>query len=305
MMWLRQWQWCRRVIRSVFSVVLLAGMAMAGQDLPPGGEPTVEASTLAYRLRAGESLSDIAQLFHVSLEDLAQLNHITDPRRVQIGQPLQIPNIFARQVSQLQAERTQFLTERAQLQSAVSEQHQQATLLTQQLQTLTADNTTLVHQLAVARWWRRGAVPVVCLLLGLGGWCLLLQAAQRQRARQLRCLREENTALSRVRDTYRQSVGQLELRYHKLYSARAVLSPRSLEEGSAVLARTFAQGCAQLERQLALLQAEVAAAQPTPADLPSPRSAHLLQRLLTLPRRLRTALSSYPTMLSQHDQGKE
>jgi len=119
-MWLRQGQWGRTVIRSVVSVVLLASTTLAGQALPPEGEPSPDVSTLVYRLRAGESLSDIAQLFHVSLEELAQLNQIADPRRVPVGQPLHIPSIFARQVSQLQAERTQFLTERAQLQAAVA-----------------------------------------------------------------------------------------------------------------------------------------------------------------------------------------
>src|SRR5256885_13598537 len=86
MRWLRQGQWGRTVIRSVVSVVLLASTTMAGQNLPPEGEPSPDASTLVYRLRAGESLSDIAQLFHVSLEELTQLNQIADPRRVPVGQ---------------------------------------------------------------------------------------------------------------------------------------------------------------------------------------------------------------------------
>ena len=52
-----------------------------------GTEPLV----FTHRVRPGESLSRIAQMYGVSIGDLVQLNGLTDPNRVRVGQVLMIP----------------------------------------------------------------------------------------------------------------------------------------------------------------------------------------------------------------------
>jgi hypothetical protein len=96
--------------RRFLAVSLLSAIvAGAGRWLPadaqPFPTPPPPAETLEYRLHKGESLADIARLFHLSPADLANANGITDPTRLQIAQPLKIPNVFARQVAQLREER--------------------------------------------------------------------------------------------------------------------------------------------------------------------------------------------------------
>jgi hypothetical protein len=66
--------------------------------VPPGATvvitptPTVDVSTLEkYTVKAGDSLSSIADQFGVSQEALANLNNIDDPNSLQVGQELAIP----------------------------------------------------------------------------------------------------------------------------------------------------------------------------------------------------------------------
>ena len=47
-----------------------------------------------HRIRSGETLSSIAEKFHVSVEDLAKANHIKDPDKIYAGRTLQIPDSF-------------------------------------------------------------------------------------------------------------------------------------------------------------------------------------------------------------------
>jgi len=63
-----------------------------GQELKIPGEASVEAGgTRSYTVRAGETLSGIAQRFGVTLDELMKLNRITDPNQIFVGQALRIP----------------------------------------------------------------------------------------------------------------------------------------------------------------------------------------------------------------------
>lgn len=57
----------------------------------PTPTPTMPPNSGVYILQPGDTLYDIAQKYHVSLQQLAALNHITDPTTIKTGQQLLIP----------------------------------------------------------------------------------------------------------------------------------------------------------------------------------------------------------------------
>src|SRR5215475_5348759 len=89
----------------LYVVVVVSGgwLPAYGQHRPSAPSPSEE--VLEYRLHKGESLAEIARMFHLSPDDLAHANGITDPTHLQIEQRLKVPNVFARQVAQLREER--------------------------------------------------------------------------------------------------------------------------------------------------------------------------------------------------------
>ncbi|MDQ8201615.1 LysM peptidoglycan-binding domain-containing protein [Pelagicoccus sp. SDUM812003] len=65
-----------------------ADLISVGQTLSiPSGEPQY----VDYRIRNGDSLSDIAQRFRTSPSQLASLNDIRNPSRIRVGQVIRVP----------------------------------------------------------------------------------------------------------------------------------------------------------------------------------------------------------------------
>jgi hypothetical protein len=249
----RNWLAC--ALMCALSPLPLAGAAAYGQETPSSAAQSQE-DFLEYRLRAGESLSDVAHLFRIPLEELVQVNHIADPTRLAVGQPLKVPNVFARQAAQLQGERDRLLAEKEQGVNKIKEMQQTAAATEGHLHTAEAEKAALTRRLASTVHWRRGALALTALLLGVAGWCLKLWGEQVSLARKLASLIEENTALTVTKDKYRQTAAQLELRYQKLYRSREEVPAKFLAEGTAILAQTFDKGCAQLEHLLTRIRAE-------------------------------------------------
>ena len=82
--------WSIDARRLLASSLLSAVFVFAGGWLPASGQPFPAAApqpeaTLEYRVHKGESLADIARLFHLAPDELAQANGITDPTRLQIA----------------------------------------------------------------------------------------------------------------------------------------------------------------------------------------------------------------------------
>src|SRR5207249_4960800 len=184
------------------------------------------------------------------VEDLAQINRITDPTRLRAGQPLKVPNVFAQQAAQLRGERTRLLAEKEQRAREMEGLRQTGAALEADLRRAEEEKTTLTSQLAATSQWQSRALALTVLLLGVFGWGLKLRGERAKLTRKLPVLMQENSALTVAKEKYRQAVAQVELRYQKLYSARAQVPAQFVAEGTAILARSFAEGCTQMEQLL-------------------------------------------------------
>jgi len=211
---------------------------------------------LEYRLRQGEALGDVARIFRIPVAELAQLNGISDPTRLQVDQALKIPNIFARQVTELRGERNRLLTEKAQLAQQLKEEQQTLTTKEHALRRTEADNEALAQELAAVGQWRLGAEVLSIMLLGVFGWGLLVNNDRAGRGRQIATLRQENMALEVTKEKYRVAAAQLEFRYQKLYSGRSEKPSQLATEGATLLTQTFETGCAHLEQYLSAIKTE-------------------------------------------------
>ena len=114
--------------------------------------------------------ADIARVFHLAPDALAQANGITDPIRLQIEQPLKVPNVFARQAAQLREERDGLAAEKTQLVRQVAAQAQVLAAKEQQLQHHEGEKVALVRELARAGYWQGGVYLLAALFLGALGW---------------------------------------------------------------------------------------------------------------------------------------
>ena len=226
-----------------------------GQETPTGTDQ-VQEEFFEYRLRPGESLSDVARVFRLPVGELAQLNRIADPTRLQAGQLLKVPNTFARQVAQAQAERNRSAAEKDQADGALREQQRKVTALAAELGAAREEKITLTRELATTLQWKEGALSLAVLFLGVLVWGLKLRAECARLSRQLTALTQETAALHTAKDKYRQAVAQLEFRYQKLVSNRTPISPPFVTEGVSLLARAFNEGGAHLEQLLAEITAE-------------------------------------------------
>jgi LysM repeat protein len=208
-----------------------------------------------YTLRSGETLSDVARIFGVSVPDLMSVNRIAHADRLATGQQIVVPNAFALEAAQLR-------TERAELLDARREAEQNATRLEQTLaaarldvQRLEREREAMADALAATVRWR-----FVATLLGLFSLVALASAfiARAERASlagRLRRTHAELAALGTAKQRYREALAQLELRYQHLYtSGRSVT--REVAEGARRLAWTFQQGAERIERGWAELRAE-------------------------------------------------
>jgi len=217
--------------------------------------PTPEAF-LEYRIHRGETLENTARLFAIPIEELARLNHISDPTRLQIDQLVKIPNVFARQVAQLQEERTRLLQDKEQLEQQARQQQSLFAAKEAEFHKIEGENVTLADELAAVGHWKRGAQILAGLLLGVFIWGLRSRKEQARHGHTLAVLFQENAALTAAKEKYRQAAAHLELRYQKLFSARSQVPEKFISEGVALITRSFAEGSAQLEHLLAKIQTE-------------------------------------------------
>lgn len=238
-------------------LVLVFWSAGPAMDAPPANTPLQESNhdeLLSYALRPGESLSDVARIFRAPLDELRQLNRITDPSRLRAGQILKIPNVFAQQITQLQAEHAQLVEAEARARRETENLQQRVAALLEEQQRLEQERTALANHLAATVRWRRGALVLLGLLAVALSWGLSQRKGRAALKKQVDMLTKQNEALTAAKAKYRQAAAQVELRYQKLYRAGDTTPPKSVQDGVALIERAFNEGSARLEQLLTTIQ---------------------------------------------------
>lgn len=230
---------------------------VAGQD---------QESFIEYRLRAGESLSHVAQMFRIPAKELAKVNNIADPLQVSTGRTLKVPNVFIRQTARLQEERDHLLAEKERRMREVEElQRSQAAMKADLYKVkekavladqLIEEKAAITAQGLIIQQWQNGA-KVLALMFGvLLVWIFKLRSEQARAAHKLTILAKENAALKVAKEKSQQAAAQLELRYQKLHRTGVEAPAKFVAEGTTLLTRAFTEGCAQLEQLLSNVKAE-------------------------------------------------
>jgi LysM repeat protein len=251
-----------RLLRFAFWAALLCLLTVASSQLGAYTEPPpraassgAESAYFSYPLRAGESLNDVARIFRVPAEQLAALNQIRDPNRLQIGQTLRVPDVFAEEAAELRAERERLLGEKQRSDRESDARSRTIAGLETQLRQLQAEKNAVAAELAANVQWHKTAILASILLLGALAWGLKSRIDRANLARRQRILKAENAALIVAKDRYRQAASQLELRYQNLYANKSDEPvPYSVAEGIERLARAFNEGSGEIERLFADLK---------------------------------------------------
>jgi LysM repeat protein len=225
----------------------LVGSRASAEDLPAAAVDEY----FAYPLRAGESLSDVARTFHVSVQDLTSINHLGDVDYLQIGQTIRVPNGFARETAALRAERSRVLEEKRRVERESAEQQRALADLQARQSQLEAERNTLAAELARLGNWRVTAKITLALFLLALTWAFKSRIERARTARKHVAMAAHNAALSAAKERYRQAAAQLELRYQKLYGGRAEPVSGTVRDGMDRIRAAFGEGSAEIERQLA------------------------------------------------------
>jgi LysM repeat protein len=193
------------------------------QPNPAQESPSVNplsGADFSYVVRAGDSLSSIASLFHVETSDLMRLNRVTPETVLQVGQPLRIPNPFAAQVRELTQNISDLNRQLQQARSKIGTLEKEVRATSARSAELVALNRALQHDVRVLPWWRTlalstGGATAVMLIVTL----LTVLEWRRLRARVL-ALVEANESLRRLDHKYRLLLAKAELRLQQIYGRR-------------------------------------------------------------------------------------
>lgn len=203
---------------------LPAGALVNGRDQLPAratAAPAIAASgDLSYTVRPGESLGVIAQLFHVNLNELARANRLRLDDPLAVGVVLKIPNPYAAQVRELQAQLRQVRDQFEQTRRHSERSDDQIRSLRSQFDELSATAAALKHDVAILPWWRDAATAAgagALVLLGLSALALVDWYVLRRR---FRIVVDMNESLRRLDHKYKATLAKAELRFQQLYGRR-------------------------------------------------------------------------------------
>jgi murein DD-endopeptidase MepM/ murein hydrolase activator NlpD len=227
---------------------LVCGRAL-GDDLPSA----VVDEYFLYPLRGGESLSDVARTFHVSVQDLTSVNHLGDVDNLQIGQTIRVPNGFAHETAALRAEQSRVLEEKRRVERESAERQRALADLQARQRQLEAERNAFAAELATLASWRVTAKIALGLFLLALAWALKSRIERARTARRHAAMVAHNAALSAAKERYRQAAAQLELRYQKLYGGLAEPVSGTVRDGVDRIRAAFGEGSAEIERQLVRL----------------------------------------------------
>lgn len=247
-------------------VFLSVNLAAADEQSRSPAAGQVQESFIEYRLRSGESLSQVAQMFRIPAKELAKVNNIVDPLQVSTGRTLKVPNVFVWQTARLQEERDHLLAEKKQRMREVEELQQSQAVMEADLHRakekaalaaqLIEEKTAITAQGVALPYWQKGASFLALVLGGFLMWIFKLRRERARAAHKLMLLGKENAALKVAKEKSQQAAAQLELRYQKLHHASAEAPAKFVAEGKSLLMRAFTEGCVQIEQLLTNIRME-------------------------------------------------
>ena len=237
--------------RNLVIAASLVGMSWVFAPRAAQSEPVATpGQEIGYAMRPGESLIEVARMFHVRAEDIAGRNGIEDASKLRAGQLLAIPNPFAAEVAALDAERGDLLRHVHEQQSELSSLRATSAKTSAELERTLAEAASLRRALDTSADWRGVAVMLMVFISAALGWALSLWFDRTRIVRRSLMLQNENQLLAEARARYRSAAAQLELRYQKLYidhSAHRGDRRLRAEDGTSALRRIFAEGVARIE----------------------------------------------------------
>jgi len=223
-----------RRVALILSLTLIAAVPALAQ-VPAAQSPATASSTggstseakppkphkfFPYTVRAGDTLSTVAQFFGMSTADLARINKLQEDDELEEGESLKIPNPFEASQRSLEAEVNQLSDQNRADEQKIEQAQSQATTLTNSNSDLTAQNVALKESVKVLPWWRGTALAAgAAALLMLGVTTLTLFEWWMLRRRFL-ALSDLSISLSRLDVKYKETIAKAELRMQQLYGRR-------------------------------------------------------------------------------------
>ncbi len=184
-----------------------------------------------YTVRPGDSLGSIAQAFGLDVEDLARANHLSVDSVLMSGRTLKIPNPFAAQVRSLRAQIEALRAAADSANEKTAAVNLKARTAEDKLETLTADNDELRHEVAALPRWRGAAVTLGIIALLMLGVLMLTLFEWWLLRRRFATLAEITDSLTNLDQKYKGLVAKAELRFQQLYGRRRIPGVEGAERG--------------------------------------------------------------------------
>jgi LysM repeat protein len=271
---------CRLRVGLILSVLGVAAAAFA-QTVEPRERPAAEAvapaeeqNYIVYELRPGEDPSKVARMFHVTLDELLTLNHIADPRRLNVGATLKIPDPRATLVAELRSEKDGLRQQLATAEGNIRELQKTVRGLESQISGVRDTNETLQSELALYQIWRM-AVMVSCgLSAALALAWFVAWGKGRVAERRYHLAAKESAVRRAALEKYRQLSAQFELRYQSIF--HRVRLPPGKQARRLALNKAFAEDRERMDAILAEAEREIKQAATELFPAPAAKSAKAL-----------------------------
>ncbi len=174
----------------------------------------------SYTVRPGDTLGEIGQMFGMGAADIARANRMSPDAELDVGAVLHIPNPFAAQLRELDAQIQQLTAEQQASAQKAQKTEQTNQALGAKISQLTGDNEMLESAVRMLPWWRSTAfAAIVVALLMFGVMMVALVQWWILRGR-FRTVAGMNESLRRLDHKYKSLLAKAELRLQELYGRR-------------------------------------------------------------------------------------
>jgi LysM domain-containing protein len=207
--------------------------------------PNDDQTKIVYQLRPGEDPSQVARIFHVTVDELLALNHIKDARHLAVGATLEIPDPRGSVLKELQAETASRGQQLAAAQSTIAELESTARTRQTQLSALRAENESLASELIWYRFWRSAVVFSGCTAAALAICLFVIWERVKTEQRRGKLALKQTDMLRAAIEKYRQLSSQFEVKYQNLF--HEVAQSPTKQERAHTLQRIYDDDRARLD----------------------------------------------------------